>query len=152
MLRCLQNLSVKAQRQVKILSQLHIKKYFGRLEYGTVLFEHQKHVEALTKAFKKPDERICQDCHVQDKFGEFSFEFPKNIDRKDSSLLKNAYHEQCLRCHQKLSFEKIKTGPVILSCRECHKKENDDMIVKHPSVEFDFSLHDKHVKKHKKRL
>ncbi|GAB5046414.1 sulfate respiration complex hexadecaheme cytochrome HmcA [Thermodesulfovibrio sp. TK110] len=140
----------KSSEEGKDIITIAHKEIFGRLEYGTVLFEHQRHVKALTKAFKKPDEMLCQECHVQDKFGDFSFEFPKNIDRKDSQLLKNAYHEQCLKCHQKLSFEKIKTGPVILSCRDCHKKEYEDRTVKYPSVEFDFSLHGKHVEKNKK--
>jgi len=125
------------------------KEIFGRLEYGAVLFEHQRHVEALAKAIKKPQELTCQECHSQDKSGEFSFDFPKNLKSIDPKRVKNSYHEQCLRCHQKLSIEKIKTGPVILSCRECHKKDYENRIVKYPSFEFDFALHDKHVKKHK---
>jgi len=45
------------------------------------------------------------------------------VDRKNPESLKNAYHKDCLKCHQKLNIEKIKTGPTMLSCRDCHKKD-----------------------------
>lgn len=115
---------------------------FKRLEYGKVIFEHQKHVDAL--------KRDCSLCHEKNQYGEFTFEFPKYADRKEPERLKNAYHEQCLSCHQKLSIEKKKTGPEILACRQCHKKEYETVTLKYPYFEFDFYLHDKHVKKHNK--
>jgi hypothetical protein len=124
------------------------KEIFGRLQYGVVLFDHQKHVESISKNLKKSEEQTCHECHSKNKFGEFSFDFPKAVNRKNPEELKNAYHENCLRCHQTFSIENKKTGPVILSCRECHKREYENKEIKYPVFDFDFALHDKHVKKH----
>lgn len=126
------------------------KEVFKKLEYGKVLFKHQNHVQAISKILNRPEEKICGECHIEDKYGEYSFEFPTNIDRTDPEKLKNAYHRDCIRCHQRLSAEGKKTGPEILSCRDCHKKEYETVDVKTPLFDFDFSIHYKHVTKQQK--
>lgn len=123
---------------------------FGKLEYGKVLFKHQNHIEAMAKIVVKPQEAVCSECHLKDKYRGYSFDFPININRKNPEELKNAYHRECLSCHQKLSAQGRKTGPEILSCRDCHKKEYESVEVKYPLFDFDFELHDKHIKKHEK--
>jgi len=124
------------------------KEVFGILQYGKVIFEHQKHVDSIAKIVNKPQELVCQECHLKDKYNDFVFSFQENI--KNPEKLKNAYHSKCLICHQKISAQGKKTGPEILSCRDCHKKVNEKFEVKYPIFEFDFYLHDKHVKKHEK--
>lgn len=123
---------------------------FGSLDYGRVIFEHQKHIDSLSKVLKKSDSSICSECHSQNKYGDFIFDFPKDVNRKNPESLKNAYHKECLKCHQKLNIQKQKSGPTILSCRDCHKKDYEKTEIKYSVFEFDFALHDKHVKKHNK--
>ncbi|MCX7988207.1 MAG: hypothetical protein N2647_02035 [Thermodesulfovibrio sp.] len=123
---------------------------FGKLEYGKVIFKHQAHIEAMAKILNKSQELMCNECHRKNEFGDYSFDFPVNINSKNPDKIKNAYHSQCLSCHQKLSAQGKKTGPEILSCRDCHKKEYEKIKVKYPVFEFDFALHEKHVKKHEK--
>lgn len=126
------------------------KEIFKRLEYGKVLFEHQKHIDTMAKHLNKPKEITCGECHLRDKYGDYSFDFQGSGNIKSSEELKNLYHMRCLNCHQTLSSQNKKTGPEILSCRDCHKKESEKVEVKYPLFEFDFSLHEKHVKKHEK--
>ncbi len=116
------------------------KEVFGKLEYGKVIFEHQKHIDALKG-------KSCEVCHMRDSFGDYNFTFPKGINRKNSEALKDAYHRECLRCHLELASEKKKTGPTVLMCRECHRREYEKINITYPKFEFDFFLHDKHVKK-----
>lgn len=127
--------------------QIAHEEIFGKLEYGKVIFKHQKHILAMTKVKNKPEESVCIECHQRNEFGDFSFEFPKNLKIKTPEAIKNAYHSECLSCHQKLSSQRIKTGPEILSCRNCHKRENEKVEIKYPLFEFDFAIHDKHVNK-----
>ncbi len=61
-----------------------------------------------------------------------------------------AYHDECIDCHKKRNSESKKSGPV--TCANCHAKENAVVKIKYPVSEFDFSLHDKHVKKLKEKL
>ncbi|MCS7203673.1 MAG: hypothetical protein NZ809_04425 [Thermodesulfovibrio sp.] len=125
------------------------KEILGELEYGKVLFKHQNHIEALAKIFNKPEEAMCRECHLKDRYGNYLFDF-LNINMSDSQKFKQTYHRECLSCHQKLSAQGQKTGPEILLCRGCHKKEYDKLEIQYPFFEFDFALHDKHIRKHNK--
>lgn len=123
---------------------------FGKLEYGKVLFKHQLHVEAMAKILNRAQEKTCNECHFKDQYGEYSFDFTRANKEKNPEQLKNAYHSKCLSCHQKLSSQGKRTGPEILSCRDCHKKEYEKKEVKYSPFEFDFSIHEKHVKKNER--
>jgi hypothetical protein len=111
---------------------------FGKLERFQVLFDHAKHSEAYKK-------EGCKTCHPPVDEQDLIFEYPFKPVKKDKESMKNSYHDKCITCHQKLINQKKKGGPV--ACGECHRKDNESLKIKHPVVEFDFSYHDKHVKK-----
>ncbi|MDP2755186.1 MAG: cytochrome c3 family protein, partial [Nitrospirota bacterium] len=116
---------------------------FGKLERPQVIFDHKKHDEA----FKKEG---CKTCHPADEFDRLGFDFPKKVVKKDKKTVMNAYHDQCIDCHKKRSSENKKAGPVV--CADCHKKELASTKISYPIFEFNFSYHDKHVKKLKEKL
>jgi hypothetical protein len=118
---------------------------FGKLERPQVIFDHQKHVEALKK-----EQQDCDVCHPVDKWKQLSFNFPKKVKKKDKESVMNAYHNECIDCHKKRYREDKKAGPV--TCGDCHKEENKSIAVKYPVFEFDFYVHDTHVKKLKEKL
>ncbi|MEJ5226439.1 sulfate respiration complex hexadecaheme cytochrome HmcA [Thermodesulfovibrio sp.] len=120
---------------------------FGKLEYGKVLFKHQKHIESIAAITNKSQQQTCIECHKKSNSDDYTFYFMAEEFKKNPEELKDIYHKECLRCHQKLSAEGKKGGPEILSCRDCHKKEYKRVEVKYPYFEFDFSIHDKHVNK-----
>ncbi len=115
---------------------------FGKLERPQVIFNHSKHEEA----FKKEG---CNTCHPE-KDGQLIFDFPKKAGKKDKTSVMNAYHDECIDCHKKMSREDKKTGPV--NCGDCHKEKEKSIQVKYPVFEFDFYVHDKHVKKLKEKI
>jgi len=116
---------------------------FGKLERPQVIFNHKKHEEA----FKNEG---CNTCHPVNDKEKLLFNFPKKIEKKDRKSVMNAYHDQCIDCHKKQRAEKKKSGPVI--CADCHKDSLSSVTMKYSVVEFDFSLHDKHVKKLKEKI
>ena len=121
---------------------------FGPLERSQVIFDHKKHTEALVKEGKK-EEETCNTCHPLDKWDNLIFEFPKKLVGKDRDSIMNSYHAECTDCHKKRGAEGKKAGPVTSTCGDCHKKELEHVKVNYPVVEFDFAVHDKHVKNKK---
>lgn len=138
-------LHVKEPPKIKPENKIAIAhtEIFGKLERPQVIFNHGKHDEA----FKKEG---CKTCHPVDEFGRLSFDFPKEVKKKDIKTVMNAYHDECINCHKKRSSENKKAGPV--NCGDCHKEEEKSLVVKYPVFEFDFSVHDKHVKKLKEKI
>ncbi len=132
-----------------IISIAHMEK-FGKLEYGKVFFKHKLHVDSMSKILNKTPQTVCSECHFKNQYGEYSFDFIEDINKREAEEIKNLYHIKCLDCHNKLSAQKKKTGPEILSCRDCHKKENEKKLFTYPPVEFDFALHNKHEEKNQK--
>ncbi len=116
---------------------------FGKLERPQVIFDHGKHVEAM-KA------EGCAACHPVKKDNVISFDFPKKVKGKSKTDAMNAFHDECIECHKKQSSENKKSGPV--TCADCHNKKNDKIKIKYPIAEFDFSYHDKHVRKLKEKI
>jgi len=116
---------------------------FGILERPQVIFDHNKH----TEAFKQEG---CKTCHPVDEWGDFRFDFPKKVEKKDKTSVMNAYHDECMGCHKKSVKVKEKSGPVI--CADCHKEELLFVHIKYPVFEFDFAYHDNHVKKLREKL
>lgn len=114
---------------------------FGKLERPQVIFDHGKHVEAYKT-------EGCAECHPK-RDGQISFDFPMKLEKKNKTSVMNAYHDACIECHKK-SAKKEKTGPV--HCGGCHKEKEKDLLVKYPKAEFDFYVHDKHVKKLKEKI
>jgi predicted CXXCH cytochrome family protein len=116
---------------------------FGPLERPQVIFNHSKHEDA----FKKEG---CSVCHPVNDKQTLSFSFPKNVKTKAPKAVMNAYHTECIDCHKRRGGEKLKTGPV--TCADCHAKKQATVQIKYPVFEFDFSVHDKHVKKLKEKI
>ncbi|MEW6066795.1 MAG: sulfate respiration complex hexadecaheme cytochrome HmcA [Nitrospirota bacterium] len=139
--------AVKEVKEIKPENKIGIAhtEIFDKLERPQVIFEHQKHVDAL-----KEEKEGCEKCHPQDVENKLIFDFPKKADKKDEKSIMNAYHDECIGCHKDRYKETKKTGPV--TCAECHKKEFTTIKVKYPVFEFDFAYHDNHVKKLKEKL
>ncbi len=79
---------------------------FGVLERPQVVFDHNKHTEALKKEGKKEGE-TCDICHPLDKEKALIlFDFPKKVKKKDKDTVMNAYHDECINCHKEKSQEK----------------------------------------------
>jgi cytochrome c2 len=92
---------------------------FGELERPQVIFDHQKHVEALKKEEGKKEAETCRTCHPVDKEMDLIlFSFPKKVKGKDKDSVMHAYHDECITCHKEKRIEKKKAGPVV--CAECH--------------------------------
>lgn len=133
--------SVKPENRIAIAHT----ELFGKLERPQVIFYHKKHEDALKK-----DGESCNACHPENDQDVVIFDFPKQAGKKDKTSLMNAYHDGCIDCHKKKSRENKKTGPV--TCADCHKKGTEDLQITYPVVEFDFYVHDKHVKKLKEKI
>jgi hypothetical protein len=122
---------------------------FGELERPQVIFDHQKHIEALKKEGKKEAE-TCTTCHPVDKEKDLIiFNFPKKVKGKDKDSVMHAYHDECIGCHKEKRLEKKKAGPVV--CADCHLDKLRDAKPDHPAFEFDFKVHDTHDKKLKEK-
>ncbi len=122
---------------------------FGVLERPQVVFDHNKHTEALKKEGKKEGE-TCDTCHPLDKEKDLIlFDFPKKVKKKDKDSVMNAYHDECINCHKEKSKEKKKAGPIV--CGDCHIEKLESVEIKYPIMEFDFQVHDTHDKKLKEK-
>lgn len=104
---------------------------FAKLERPAVLFDHEKHTEALKDA-------PCTECHRQDKdsgalvFGVIDPE--KHTTRK---AITDAYHDNCIGCHKERG-----AGP--MACGECHVRNAPASAPWH-SMELSLEQHQKHV-------
>ena len=99
-------------------------KGFGKSNRPGVTFAHNRHVEAGLS---------CKDCHhvyengknVLDESkleeGNQGFRCSACHGPKFRMDLEQAFHDQCIGCHRKLSKEKKKTGPGF--CGQCHVKK-----------------------------
>ena len=116
---------------------------FGGLERPQVIFNHGKHSEALKQ-------EGCKICHPVDELNKLQFAFPTKVVKKDKTSLMKAYHDECIGCHKKRRQEDVKSGPV--NCGDCHKEKEKTLEIKYPVFEFDFYVHDKHVKKLREKL
>jgi hypothetical protein len=107
---------------------------FGELERPQVVFDHKKHTEALIKEGKK-EWQTCEECHPLNKDKTLvDFDFPKKVKKKDKDAYVNAYHDECMGCHKRMSMEKKKSGPV--TCGECHVEKLASLDLKYPVFEF----------------
>src|SRR4030042_6225652 len=78
---------------------------FGPLERPQVVFDHNKHVEALKKEGKKEGE-TCDTCHPIDKEKDLIlFDFPKKVNGKDKDSVMNEYPDECMNCDKEKSKE-----------------------------------------------
>jgi len=120
-------------------------KVFKTLEYPAVIFDHDKHTEVLGKEGKG-----CDTCHpfYNNNHNFIQFSFPKDVRYENGitpTTLMNAYHSECIGCHEKRLKEGKKAGPI--TCGNCHVKGTDVSKFKYSDVDFDFKLHEIHTKK-----
>jgi hypothetical protein len=111
---------------------------FGELERPQVLFDHKIHADKYTQ-------EGCRTCHPQNNEGSFVFDLPVKERTRQKEAVMDAYHTQCIGCHTKLIRESKKAGPV--QCGSCHRKTFETATMHYPHCEFDFAIHDKHVRK-----
>lgn len=91
---------------------LDAMRIFSPLERPAVLFPHQIHARALM------DKGGCEVCHERSgKTLSFAFVTMDNLSPRSAM---NAWHKQCVGCHEKSLDEKQTVGPLI--CGECHVK------------------------------
>ncbi len=108
------------------------------LEKPAVLFQHDKHTEALARQNKD-----CTTCHLF-KEEKISPEF-LNTTQADCEAQMNIYHNNCINCHKEQLETGDKSGPMV--CGECHIEKPDITSERQP-VEMDKSLHYRHIKKY----
>lgn len=132
---------IKTEDKHKRLIIAHTE-IFGKLERPQVVFDHGRHADA----FKKEG---CNTCHPLTPDGNHIFDFPFKAANKTAKEIEDLYHEKCISCHKKIIKEKKKSLPV--RCGDCHVKKFESFTIKYPVFEFDFALHDKHVKKLKEK-
>lgn len=110
-------------------------KDFGALERQPVLFQHDKHTQALAKAGKD-----CSSCHPKDKDGKLSLKFARTGD-KNRKQVREIYHTDCIACHKQVAEKGDKAGPVV--CGQCHTAQPGAASAR-VLPGFDKSLHARH--------
>jgi hypothetical protein len=98
-------------------------------------FDHGKHTTALQT-------EGCPACHQTDSSGALRLslvELP--VGAKRGSWM-DAYHAQCLGCHQRRARQHLRTGP--FGCGDCHLAVAPTAHSGAP-LRFDLSLHQRHV-------
>jgi hypothetical protein len=115
---------------------------FKKLQEPPVVFNHGKHVTAL-------EQEGCGQCHPYDEkdVERLIFQYPK--DRKETSRrqLLNAYHGNCVGCHNERLKQGENAGPI--ACGECHTPDRPEDWIR--PVTFDYGIHYKHEKAMEKK-
>ena len=106
----------------------------GALQRPAVEFNHAAHDNALKI-------EGCEACHRVDENG-FDPSLAAVAGVEGRNVLTDAYHEACTDCHNRLSGEGRKSGPV--TCGECHVKRGPGVSVR-VAPNFDLSLHARHA-------
>lgn len=118
------------------LLMIQMKSRVRALKMPPAVFPHDEHTSSL----KSTD---CNACHVK-KDGRFDFGF-KNAAALGYNAETKLYHDECAGCHKKMEAEGKPSGPLISSCRECHREEKVPAPAWRP-IDFDRSLHYRHIK------
>ena len=122
------------------------------LQRPPVRFNHDQHTRALNTRTPKD----CAACHLvrdSDKQAAAtkvdSYHFPKqDFDRSNKSEIMNAYHSACASCHQAMTKDGKKSGPLIGLCGKCHVRAIGVEDTKWSlSPIFNYAQHAKHVEK-----
>ncbi len=98
---------------------------------------HTKNIESENVA-----DGNCLVCHLK-KDGKLIFDF-RNADVLGYEGAMALYHDECGGCHKKMKAKGETSGPMISSCRECHREEKVPAPAWQP-LDFDRSLHYRHV-------
>jgi hypothetical protein len=116
---------------------------FGALERPAVLFQHDKHTQALAK-----ENKDCSVCHdtVKDRL---SLKF-KRTDDAGKQVVMDVYHDNCIACHKETGkTQGKKSGPV--TCGQCHVEQAGAPSSTWRAIDLDKSLHYRHVKANEKK-
>lgn len=106
----------KARQLVERPIFITVPEIFEELERAPVKFYHDKHAITLK-------EEGCDVCHPKDEKENLIFTYPKERDEKNQEDLMNAYHDNCIGCHNERLEAGKKAGAV--TCGECHTIEED---------------------------
>lgn len=118
------------------LLRIDTLKRFGPLQRPPVIFQHDRHTEALAKQDKQ-----CDACHLSDDKNR-SLKF-KRIEDTDKDAVMDVYHDACISCHRQTASAGLQSGPV--TCGECHLKQVEVTSNRLP-MGMDKSLHFRHSK------
>lgn len=111
-------------------------KAYGPLERPAVVFQHDKHTEALAGQGKD-----CLACHPM-KNEHLSFKF-RRIEDTDKESTMEIYHAQCIGCHKENRAQQRLSGPI--ACGDCHV-DDAQLASDWRPIGMDRSLHYRHVK------
>ncbi len=111
---------------------------YGELEQPGVVFDHDKHTDALTKMAKD-----CTSCHVETE-GQLSFKYERIEDPRSKQTLVELYHTKCADCHDKVSGDYPK-APQTAECKGCHVGDAVEGATLTPRPSLDLNLHGRHV-------
>jgi len=114
----------------------------GGPERPLVKFPHEVHVTAAEK-----DGQDCSFCHLTREDGFLSHKFMR-LENTTAEEVENIYHDNCLKCHQRLAEAGQASGPE--ACGECHRRDNKFQIDWSP-IYFDKSLHYRHIEANENR-
>ena len=104
---------------------------FPELERPVVMFDHEKHTEAMKDA-------DCTECHAEDKdTGALIFTVYDPDRHTTRQAIIDAYHDNCIQCHKEQG-----AGP--LGCGECHVRNAPESALWF-SMELTLAQHQQHV-------
>ena len=117
----------------------------GRTERPVVLFPHDLHTAALSRAGQD-----CRTCHPVEADQKLSPRYQRLADADRLGALEGGYadrlmelyHDSCTACHQRMSDAGQTSGP--LTCGDCHRKRPRYKSDRQPMA-MDKSLHYRHV-------
>ena len=120
-------------------------KAFGTLERAPVIFQHDRHTEAMAAQDKN-----CSACHPsgekRQSQGFKRLEDPGKEGYGKTDLM-NIYHDGCISCHREATSAGLQTGakrgPV--TCGNCHR-EKPTVASNRKPMGMDKSLHYRHTK------
>ena len=131
--------TAKAENKADLIS-IDTLESFGPLERKPVPFFHDAHTDALDKMNKD-----CTVCHLGEEISGrevLSTKF-KRLNDENKEQVMDAYHNNCIACHEELYNIGNQSGPTEL-CGECHR-ERPEVISAIQPVSFDKFLHSYHI-------
>jgi hypothetical protein len=92
--------------------------------YGKVTFSHKKHIERIRPIAFNKMKYECTECHHTWNKGEITGKLCEDCHKVKAEgkiiSAKDAYHKDCIGCHEKAKKASKLTGPT--GCTQCHVK------------------------------
>lgn len=116
----------------------------GKLDEKAVVYLHEKHTEALAKR-KDYAEKGCKTCHEALPESKWSWAYQPAAKAASKDAGRDAFHNGCVGCHDKMTRDGVKAGPLSADCRGCHNAEAGQKNAR-AAVVVDNRLHYRHAK------